>query len=53
MLALVAAVVFLVSLIFKLANLDLGVIDVEFLNILGFLIVALYLAGIGGRTWRR
>ncbi len=53
MLALVAAVVFLISLIFQLAGITLGPIGVEFLNTLGFLLVALHLAGIGSRSWRR
>ncbi len=53
MLALIAAVVFLISLIFQLALITLGPIGPEFLNTLGFLLAALYLAGIGGRSWRR
>ena len=52
MLAIVAAVVFLISIIFQLASIPLGPFDATLLNTLGFLLVALYLAGIGRRSWR-
>jgi hypothetical protein len=53
MLALIAAIMFLISLIFQLASISLGPIGPEFLNTLGFLLAALYLGGIGHRSWRR
>jgi hypothetical protein len=52
MLALIAAILFLVALIFQLANIALGPITATVLITAGFLCVALYLAGIGRRTWR-
>ena len=53
MLALIAAILFLVALIFELAALALGPITSTVLITAGLLCVALYLAGIGGRHWRR
>lgn len=52
MLAVIAAVFFLISLIFQLASLTLGPFDATLLNTIGFLLAALYLAGIGRRSWR-
>lgn len=52
MLAIAAAAMFLLSLIFQLAGLVLGPITYDFLNTVGFLLAALYLAGIGRRSWR-
>ena len=52
MLALVAALLFLIALIFELASLALGPITATVLITAGLLCVALYLAGIGRRTWR-
>ena len=52
MLALIAAVLFLLALIMELASLALGPITATVLTTAGFLCVALYLAGIGRRTWR-
>ena len=53
MLALIAAILFLVALIFELAAIALGPLTATVLSTAGLLCVALYLAGIGGRTWRR
>ena len=53
MFAIIAAVLFLISLIFQLAAITLGPVGSEFLNTLGFLFVALHLAGVGGRGFRR
>lgn len=53
MLALIAAILFLVALIFELAAIALGPITATVLTTAGLLCVALYLAGIGGRHWRR
>jgi hypothetical protein len=52
MLALIAAILFLVALIFELAALALGPITATVLSTAGLLCVALYLAGVGRRTWR-
>jgi hypothetical protein len=52
MLALVAAVLFLVALIVELINFTASSID-TLLTTAGLLCIALYLAGIGGRHWRR
>lgn len=52
MLAIAAAVVFLISIIFQLASLDAGPFNATLLNTIGFLLAALYLAGIGRRSWR-
>lgn len=53
MLAIIAAVLFGISLIFQLIGFALGPIGPEFLNTAGFLCVALYLAGIGARSYGR
>jgi tetrahydromethanopterin S-methyltransferase subunit C len=53
MLAIVAAVLFLLGLIFKLAGIQFGTFDYDFWLMAGLLCVALYLAGVGARTWRR
>lgn len=53
MLALIAAILFLVALIFELAAIALGPLTATVLTTAGLLCVALYLAGIGGRHWRR
>jgi hypothetical protein len=53
MLAIVAAVLFGISLIFQLLGLALGPIGPEFLNTAGFLCAALFLAGIGTRSYSR
>jgi hypothetical protein len=52
MLALIAAVLFLLALIMELAALALGPLTATVLTTAGFVLVALYLAGIGKRTWR-
>jgi hypothetical protein len=56
MLAIVAAVLFLIALIFELATLALGVLDALFFITAGLLCLALHLAGVGSssmRSWRR
>ncbi|HTK66518.1 MAG TPA: hypothetical protein VL595_29345 [Pseudonocardia sp.] len=53
MLALIAAILFLIALIFELAAIALGPLTATVLTTAGLLCVALYLAGIGGRHWRR
>ena len=53
MLALVAAVLFLVALVLSLVtSLTLGPVTATVLTIAGFMFVALYMAGIGKRSWR-
>lgn len=52
MLALVAAILFLVALIMELAALAMGPITAGVLTTAGFLCAALYMAGMGKRTWR-
>lgn len=49
MLAIVAAVLFLIALIFQLASIGLGVVSSTVLVTAGLLCLALHLAGIGGR----
>lgn len=53
MLALIAAILFLIALIFELAGITLGTLTSIVFITAGLLCVALYLAGIGGRHWRR
>ena len=53
MLAIIAAVLFLVALILELAAISLGTLTAQVFITAGLLCVALYLAGIGGRHWRR
>jgi hypothetical protein len=53
MLALIAAILFLIALIFELAAIALGPLTAQVFITAGLLCVALYLAGIGGRHWRR
>lgn len=55
MLAIVAAVLFGLALIFQLAGISIEVITDQVLITAGLLCVALYLAGVGARsaTWRR
>ncbi|HEY4004325.1 MAG TPA: hypothetical protein VGM60_03935 [Pseudonocardia sp.] len=48
MLAIVAAVLFLIALIVQLASLSLGVLTADVLITAGLLCVALHLAGVGG-----
>jgi len=53
--AIIAAVLFALALIFKLASTSLGVIDATALMLAGLLCVALHLAGAGswgGGRWR-
>lgn len=47
MLAIVAAVLFLIALIFQLANITVAMITATVLVIAGLLCVALHLAGVG------
>ncbi len=53
MLAIVAAVVFALALLLALLSVSLGPISVEVLLLLGLLCVALYLAGVGSRSYGR
>ena len=53
MLALIGAVLFLVALILELAGISLGTLTDQVFVTAGLLCVALYMAGIGGRHWRR
>jgi hypothetical protein len=55
MIAIVAAVLFGLALIFALAGFSLGVITNEVLLLAGLMCMALHLAGVGTRTrgWRR
>jgi hypothetical protein len=53
MLAVVAAVLFAISLVFQLAGLAFGPLTAALLQTAGLLFVALYLAGIGSRTYVR
>jgi len=53
MLAIVAAVLFGISLILQLVGLRFGPIGPEFLNTAGLLCAALFLAGIGTRAFGR
>lgn len=56
MLAIVAAVLFAIALIFSLAGFALGPLDVITFMAAGLLCLALHLAGIGAgstRSWRR
>jgi hypothetical protein len=53
MLAIIAAVLFLIALIFELAGIALGTLTDQVFITAGLLCVALYMAGIGGRHWRR
>jgi hypothetical protein len=53
MLALVAALFFLIALIFELAGLTLGTLTDQVFITAGLLCVALYLAGLGTRSYRR
>ena len=52
MLAIVAAVLFLIALIFAIAGITLSVITVNVLMLAGLLCIALHMAGIGGRRFR-
>lgn len=52
MLAIVAAVLFLIALIFELATLTLGVLDAIFFITAGLLCLALHLAGVGSSSMR-
>jgi hypothetical protein len=52
MLALVAAVLFVVALIFELINFSAGSIYILLITA-GLVCGALYMAGVGARTWRR
>jgi uncharacterized transporter YbjL len=53
MLAIVAAVLFGLALVFQLAGFAFGPLTAELLQTAGLLFVALYLAGIGSRTYVR
>lgn len=53
MIAIVAAVLFGISLLFQLVGFTLGPVGPELLNTAGLLCVALYLAGVGSRTYVR
>jgi len=55
MLAIIAAVLFGLALIFELAGISLDIITSQVLVVAGLLCVALHLAGVGARTsgWRR
>ncbi|WP_219418415.1 hypothetical protein [Pseudonocardia nigra] len=55
MLAIVAAVLFGLALIFQLAGFTLAPLDSQLLVVAGLLCLALHLAGVGARTsgWRR
>ncbi|MDT7589300.1 MAG: hypothetical protein QOE32_6850 [Pseudonocardiales bacterium] len=48
MLAIVAAVLFLIALIFELAGITLSVVTATVLLTAGLLFLALFLAGVGG-----
>jgi hypothetical protein len=50
MLAIIAAVLFLIALIFQLAGITLSVLTVPVLVIAGLLCLALHMAGIGSRS---
>jgi hypothetical protein len=53
MLAVVAAIVFVVALLFDLANVSSDVFNSSTLTLLGLLFLALHLAGVGaGYNWR-
>jgi hypothetical protein len=52
MLAIVAAVLFLIALIFELATLTLGVLDALVFITAGLLCLALHLAGVGSSSMR-
>ncbi|MBV9312639.1 MAG: hypothetical protein JO100_02630 [Pseudonocardia sp.] len=53
MLAILAAVLFLIALIFQLAVIGFGPLTATLLITAGLLCVALHLAGVGSRTWGR
>jgi len=53
MLAIVAAVLFALSLLLQLIAVDLGILTPDLLNTAGFLCVALHLAGVGARSRSR
>ncbi|MEN3269787.1 hypothetical protein [Pseudonocardia sp.] len=55
MLAIIAAVLFGLALIFELAGISLDIITGQVLVVAGLLCVALHLAGVGATTsgWRR
>ncbi|MQY08697.1 hypothetical protein [Actinomadura macrotermitis] len=54
MLAIVAAIVFAIALLFDLADVSSDAFNYETLVTLGLLLIALHLAGIGaGTNWRR
>lgn len=53
MLALIGAIFFLIALIFELASIALGSLTDQVFITAGLLCVALYMAGVGGRHWRR
>ena len=53
MLAIIAAALFGISLLFQLAAFVLGPVGPDLLNTAGFLCVALYLAGIGAGSYGR
>ncbi|TDD72915.1 hypothetical protein [Actinomadura rubrisoli] len=53
MLAIVAAIVFVLALLFDLAEVTSDALDYQTLITLGLLLLALHLAGVGGGTdWR-
>jgi len=53
MLAIVAAIVFALALLFDLADVSSDAVDNGTLTVLGLLLIALHLAGVGaGATWR-
>ncbi len=53
MLAIVAAIVFALALLFDLADVSSDAVDNGTLTVLGLLLVALHLAGVGaGANWR-
>ena len=52
MLAIAAAVLFLVALIFQLGGITLSVITATVLVTAGLLCIALHMAGVGGRRGR-
>ncbi|MGH3566455.1 MAG: hypothetical protein ACRDRH_10565 [Pseudonocardia sp.] len=53
MIAIVAAVLFALALIFQLAGLGFGVLTADVLITAGLLCVALHLAGVGARSYSR
>lgn len=53
MTAMVAAVLFGLALVFQLAGISIEVITSQVLIIAGLLCVALHLAGVGSRSYRR